>query len=296
MPAAATAKQPGAATGSAGKASGAHLPPPSAADNTTAALLERAPFTMPSKPVALPPSIAVIAADRSITRGPSVSSADDAFGRVIVGDAPAAVRRRGEAYMFWCMDRPTAGAGIRPAREGVAAADAEPAAWAAADSCGGGDGAPVLIAMMAGDAAQWVESASDEDVLGRVMEGLRAMFGSAAVPDPTAHVITRWASDRWAGMSYSYLGPGAHGLHYDLMAAPVGGTQLLFAGEATNRHHPTTAAGAFDSGVREAVRLGRAWGKSVDSGVERVLGARAARLKAQGLPGVPGVTPLMPSV
>ena len=62
------------------------------------------------------------------------------------------------------------------------------------------------------------------------------------------------------------------------MAAPVG-SQLFFAGEATNRHHPTTAAGAFDSGVREAVRLGRLWGKSMDAGAARVLHARAARLR-----------------
>ena len=71
--------------------------------------------------------------------------------------------------------------------------------------------------------------------------------------------------------------PGAHGAHYDALAAPVGAT-LAFAGEATNRHHPTTAAGAFDSGLREALRFARARGRTHDEGVVTVLAARQARL------------------
>jgi hypothetical protein len=80
-------------------------------------------------------------------------------------------------------------------------------------------------------------------------------------------------------MAYSFLPPGSHGAHYDLLAAPVDG-QLFFAGEATNRYHPTTAAGAFDSGVREAVRVGRVHGRVRDADVERLLARRAARLSA----------------
>jgi monoamine oxidase len=221
---------------------------------------------------------------------------DDAFGRVVLGDAPDDVKRRGEAYMFWCMDRPTQGAALRPVGAGapgaapppawLAAAGGAPAAAAAAAAApdGAHTGEPILIAMMAGDAAEWVEGAPDGEVLGAVMEALRSLFGGAAVPEPVAHHVTRWRSDPWARGSYSHLPPGAHGMHYDAMAAPVGDA-VFWAGEATNRHHPTTAAGAFDSGLREAVRIGRLHGRARDPAVVALLAAREARLAALGANG-----------
>jgi len=135
--------------------------------------------------------------------------------------------------------------------------------------------------MMAGDAAEWVEGAPDDEVLGAVMEALRSLFGAEAVPKPVAHTVTRWRSDPWARGSYSHLPPGAHGMHYDAMAAPVGDA-VFWAGEATNRHHPTTAAGAFDSGLREAVRIARVHGRTRDPAVVALLAAREARLAALG--------------
>ena len=186
--------------------------------------------------------------------------------------------------MFWCMDRPTAGAGLRPEGGGAGGSGsgsgmgdaALPAAWSAAPSSPGA-GEPVLIAMMAGDAAQWVEDTGDEAVIASVLEALRSMFGAHAVPAPVASLVTRWRSDPYARGSYSNIPPGAHGMHYDVMAAPVGDS-VLWAGEATNRHHPTTAAGAFDSGLREAMRLAGMHGRTRDAAVVAVLGARSARL------------------
>jgi hypothetical protein len=218
---------------------------------------------------------------------------DDAFGRVVLGDAPGDVKRRGEAYMFWCMDRPTQDAALRPLAGCGGGGSAPPPAWlAAAGGAGaaaaasaaageGADGEPILIAMMAGDAAEWVEGAPDDEVLGAVMEALRSLFGAEAVPKPVAHTVTRWRSDPWARGSYSHLPPGAHGMHYDAMAAPVGDA-VFWAGEATNRHHPTTAAGAFDSGLREAVRIARVHGRTRDPAVVALLAAREARLAALG--------------
>ena len=219
---------------------------------------------------------------------PALRPTDDAFGRVVLGDSPSDVQRRGEGYMFWCMDRPTQGAGllpVPPAGAGAAAAAASAAASAASLPPGwstgvdGASGEPVLIAMMAGDAAQWVEDSSDEEVVASVLEALRSMFGAGAVPPPVAQLITRWRRDPFARGSYSNIPPGAHGMHYDVMAAPVGGA-VLWAGEATNRHHPTTAAGAFDSGLREAHRLAGLYGRSRDCSVVALLAARAARLAA----------------
>jgi monoamine oxidase len=119
-------------------------------------------------------------------------------------------------------------------------------------------------------------------VLGCVLSSLRSLFGAENVPSPTAHFITRWRSDPWSRGSYSHLKPGSHGSHYDAMAQPLG-SSVLFAGEATTRHHPTTAAGAFDSGLREAVRVAGLFGRSCDTAVATLLAARAVRLSAVGL-------------
>jgi monoamine oxidase len=231
---------------------------------------------------------------------PTIEANDDSFGRVVLGEQADRVNLRGQAYMFWCMDRTGSKATIRPLvppgsidaemrdQAMAYAAAAGLPAWATdaaaqtdgsadADSGAEDDAAPpVIIAMMAGAAAHWVEQASDEEVMEAVMGALRGLFGTKNVPEPEAHLITRWASDPYARGSYSYLPPFSHGAHYDLMAAPV--DNIYFAGEGTNRHHPTTAAGAFESGVREAVRLGTYFGRSRDPDVLRLLELRAARI------------------
>lgn len=48
----------------------------------------------------------------------------------------------------------------------------------------------------------------------------------------------------------------------DALAEPVA-SRLYFAGEATNREYPTTAAGAFLTGVREATRIAADHGRFV---------------------------------
>lgn len=231
-----------------------------------------------------------------------IGPADDAFCRVVLGDSPASVARRGEAYMFWCMDRVGKGARVYPIGTATPSGDkgeldvsslpewARASARAAAAEAVPTDSSHVLICMMAGEAAEWVEKAADVEVLDRVMQALRSLFDepsatTSSVPEPTAHFITRWRSDRYARGSYSHLLPSSHGVHYDLMAAPVGQT-VFFAGEATNRHHPTTAAGAFDSGVREAVRISRMWGRAREPDVMATLAAREMRVRAMIAAGV----------
>ena len=138
--------------------------------------------------------------------------------------------------------------------------------------------------MFAGDAAEWIETVTDGEATGAVVDALREIFPPNVVPEPTGVLVTRWRADEWARGSYSNLPPGTSGVHYDVMAAPLGGAdgRVLWAGEATNRAMPTTAAGAFDSGLREAFRITQARGRLHDSGVVAILTARAARLLATG--------------
>ncbi|KAI9812419.1 MAG: hypothetical protein M1827_004650 [Pycnora praestabilis] len=111
-------------------------------------------------------------------------------------------------------------------------------------------GRPMLIALMAGDAARHTESSEDDDLVAEVTDSLRKMFAPKHVPEPSEVVITRWGKDRFARGSYSYVAKEALLDDYDAMARPVG--NLHFAGEATCGTHPATVHGAYLSGLRAA--------------------------------------------
>ncbi|XP_025419821.1 lysine-specific histone demethylase 1A [Sipha flava] len=131
--------------------------------------------------------------------------------------------------------------------------------------------APVLLALVAGEAASVMEEVSDDIIIARCMLVLRGIFGTANVPDPKETVVTRWRADPWARGSYSFVAVGASGSDYDLLAAPVscnrteepnttanptdGSERLYFAGEHTIRNYPATVHGAFLSGLREGGRI-----------------------------------------
>ncbi|XP_069128605.1 lysine-specific histone demethylase 1A-like isoform X3 [Argopecten irradians] len=120
--------------------------------------------------------------------------------------------------------------------------------------------APVLLALVAGEAAAIMENVSDDVIVGRSIAVLKGIFGNNAVPQPKETLVTRWRADPWARGSYSYVAAGSSGNDYDLMATPVSlqpGTQprMFFAGEHTIRNYPATVHGALLSGLREAERI-----------------------------------------
>ncbi|XP_073955202.1 lysine-specific histone demethylase Su(var)3-3 [Choristoneura fumiferana] len=120
--------------------------------------------------------------------------------------------------------------------------------------------APVLLALVAGEAAAVMENVTDDVIVGRCIAVLKSIFGHAAVPQPKECVVTRWRADPYARGSYSFVAVGSSGTDYDLLAAPVPGAspgenRLFFAGEHTMRNYPATVHGAFLSGLREAGRL-----------------------------------------
>ena len=114
-------------------------------------------------------------------------------------------------------------------------------------------GAPLLAALVSGEAARLLEKETPEAAVERTLSALRALFApkGIAVPPPLAALRTRWAADPLSRGSYSSIAVGASGADYDALAAPVGGS-LFFAGEATCRKHPATMHGAVLSGLREA--------------------------------------------
>lgn len=114
-------------------------------------------------------------------------------------------------------------------------------------------GQPILLAFNAAHYGRQLEPLPDDQIIAAAMATLRRMFGQS-IPNPSAWLITRWASDPFAGGSYSFLPVGAGGDDYDTLAEPVAG-RLFFAGEATHRDYPSTVHGAFLSGLREAERI-----------------------------------------
>ncbi|XP_031131205.1 lysine-specific histone demethylase 1 homolog 1 isoform X1 [Ipomoea triloba] len=117
-------------------------------------------------------------------------------------------------------------------------------------------GGPLLVALVAGEAAIRFEKMSPLEAVGRVLEILKGIFSpkGIAVPDPLQAVCTRWGQDQFTYGSYSYVAIGAAGDDYDILAESVA-DRVFFAGEATNRQYPATMHGAFLSGMREAAHI-----------------------------------------
>ena len=137
---------------------------------------------------------------------------------------------RGEFYLFWALNRSQ-------------------------------NGCPIVIVLMAGDAADNVEKEADAAVVDKLIEVMSRFVpeGAPEPPRPTRALVSRWRSDAFAGGSYSFIKVGGTGEDHDNLAEPVQNT-LFFAGEATSRQHPATTGGAFSSGVREAARIAGKFG------------------------------------
>ncbi|XP_065870319.1 protein FLOWERINGUS D isoform X2 [Euphorbia lathyris] len=118
-------------------------------------------------------------------------------------------------------------------------------------------GDPLLIALVAGEAAHKFESMPPTDAVTKVLQILKGIYEpkGITVPDPIQTVCTRWGSDPFTFGSYSNVAVGASGDDYDILAESVGDGRLFFAGEATTRRYPATMHGAFLSGLREAANI-----------------------------------------
>ena len=114
-------------------------------------------------------------------------------------------------------------------------------------------GRPMLVGLMAGDAALDAENIPQEELVKEATQKLKNMFSLAETPKPVEVLVTRWMQDPYARGTYSYLGTKAQPGDYEAMARPVG--NLHFAGEATCGTHPATVHGAFISGLRAAAEV-----------------------------------------
>ncbi|XP_074063253.1 lysine-specific histone demethylase 2 isoform X3 [Macrotis lagotis] len=112
----------------------------------------------------------------------------------------------------------------------------------------------VLMSVITGEAVASIKNLDDQQVLQQCMTTLRELFKEQEIPDPVNFFVTRWNTEPWIQMAYSFVKTGGSGEAYDILAEDIQGT-IFFAGEATNRHFPQTVTGAYLSGVREASKI-----------------------------------------
>ncbi|NXK19320.1 PAOX oxidase, partial [Arenaria interpres] len=120
----------------------------------------------------------------------------------------------------------------------------------------------VLCGFIAGKESEYMETLSDEEVLGTMTHLLRTLTGNPHLPAPRRVLRSQWHSAPYTRGSYSYVAVGSSGDDIDALAQPLPEDpedprplQLLFAGEATHRTFYSTTHGALLSGWREAERL-----------------------------------------
>jgi len=114
-------------------------------------------------------------------------------------------------------------------------------------------GKPILVGHCPGSAGIALEGQTPAETLEMVKRIYRTAW---KIPDEAflEMVTSGWHLDPRALGAYPHLKVGSHPRLYDQLAKPVEGG-LHFAGDGTTRSYPSTAHGAFLSGVREAKRI-----------------------------------------
>jgi monoamine oxidase len=127
----------------------------------------------------------------------------------------------------------------------------EPSMWVFdLDAFGAGS---VLCAHLFHTLTPYALDRSDEQAVEWLMRLLAEVFDQP-VPDRVASAVTSWATDPYAGGSYSHSPLGADPSMLDLLDEPIGG-RLLLAGEHTQSARVGYADGAYVSGLRAADAL-----------------------------------------
>ncbi|XP_048759004.2 spermine oxidase-like [Ostrea edulis] len=112
-----------------------------------------------------------------------------------------------------------------------------------------------LLGWIHGEAAEHVESLTDQEVIAQCMELIRQFLGNPNIPEPVAIIRSAWKSNKFTRGSYSYLSHSSSNADIECLAEPLcvnGAPVVLFAGEATHPQFYSTAHGAMESGIREA--------------------------------------------
>jgi monoamine oxidase len=94
------------------------------------------------------------------------------------------------------------------------------------------EGSFILLTTISGKALLWYHAASDGEIVDSCLKTLRLMFGTSAVLEVQGYQVSRWGSEPYVGMSYSYVAVGSTGEDYDVIADTSHG-HIHFAGEVS---------------------------------------------------------------
>ena len=109
-------------------------------------------------------------------------------------------------------------------------------------------GKPILVGMIGGGKAKFMESLSDGELADATLTDLRRGFGKN-VPSPSGVRVTRWSADPFSRGSYSGHPLGSSSEDRLTLCEPIEDT-VYFAGEATDEKDYGTLHGAYWSGQR----------------------------------------------
>ncbi|XP_068696345.1 peroxisomal N(1)-acetyl-spermine/spermidine oxidase-like [Montipora foliosa] len=126
-------------------------------------------------------------------------------------------------------------------------------------------GSNILLAWFRGNEALEIEKSSVQEVAEICLATLKRCTSLKSLPRLLNVYVTHWATNPLTRGSYSFLSKEAKGRDFDCLASPlpdvsadnksIPALQVMFAGEATNRHYYGTVHGAYLTGIREAERV-----------------------------------------
>ncbi|HEY3403843.1 MAG TPA: NAD(P)/FAD-dependent oxidoreductase [Ohtaekwangia sp.] len=111
---------------------------------------------------------------------------------------------------------------------------------------------PVLISMPVDRSAKWVEENDTETIQATWKEILHKAHRGKEIEFKNI-LVTRWQGDDYARGSYSHVPVGSVAADFEALQQEVG--RIHFAGEATQVTQHGTVQGAYNSGVREAMKI-----------------------------------------
>ena len=113
---------------------------------------------------------------------------------------------------------------------------------------------PVVYSFFSGEFSRNMEKETDDYIVEEAMKSLKVAYGKD-VPEPEAHLISRWGMEPYILGSYSAPGHNQDDLKLRTeLAIPVQ-NKIFFAGEATSVLEYAFTHGALNTGLREAKKI-----------------------------------------
>jgi monoamine oxidase len=113
---------------------------------------------------------------------------------------------------------------------------------------------PVIYSFFSGEFARNMETKTDNHIVAEAMKSLKIAYGNE-IPEPEAHLISRWGLEPYILGSYSAPGHNQDDSKLRAELANPIQNRIFFAGEATSVLEYALTHGALNTGLREAKKI-----------------------------------------